>query len=280
MLPRGKLRHGVRGIAAAVHETPLQPTWLKWMPLVTSQTSWHSVELAPEISFRAITPRNPWYRATEEVVRREGIDLPFWGFLWPGGAGVVRYILDNKELVEGKRVLDFACGGGASVVASLMSGAAHVHANDIDPVALAATLVSLQYPMYEALSLAGRVSFSHTNLLDPCTSAVEAWEVCGRGEGATTRLKPLHTQRERFMQGIDVVFAGDVLYDDDIAACCMPFFRYFAERGVPVVMGDPGRRAIDEATWQCIAEYDLPVALQADNYGFARSMVYEFKPKN
>jgi hypothetical protein len=36
-------------------------------------------------------------------------DDPFWGFYWPGGQAVTRYILDRPKLVYNKRILDFAC---------------------------------------------------------------------------------------------------------------------------------------------------------------------------
>jgi predicted nicotinamide N-methyase len=42
------------------------------------------------------------------------------------------YLLDNKSLVKGRRVLDVGCGCGASSIAAKMAGAINVIANDID----------------------------------------------------------------------------------------------------------------------------------------------------
>lgn len=43
-----------------------------------------------------------------------------------------RYILDNSSLVQGKTVLDFGCGCGASGLAAKKVGAKQVTFNDID----------------------------------------------------------------------------------------------------------------------------------------------------
>ena len=44
-----------------------------------------------------------------------------------------RYVIDNKPLVSGKKVLDFGAGCGASGLAAKASGASHITFNDIDP---------------------------------------------------------------------------------------------------------------------------------------------------
>lgn len=45
----------------------------------------------------------------------------------------VRFLLNNPEVSEGRKVLDLGCGCGASAIAARLSGASHVVANDIDP---------------------------------------------------------------------------------------------------------------------------------------------------
>lgn len=44
-----------------------------------------------------------------------------------------RYILDNADLVAGRRVLDVGCGCGAGAIAAAVRNARRVVANDIDP---------------------------------------------------------------------------------------------------------------------------------------------------
>ena len=66
--------------------------------------------------------------------------LPFWALAWPAGRGLSRYLLDNKRLFKGKRVLDIASGSGLVALAALKAGAANVLAADTDPNAEEAIL--------------------------------------------------------------------------------------------------------------------------------------------
>ena len=60
----------------------------------------------------------------------------YWAFCWASGQVLARYILDNPELVRGKRVMDFGAGSGVVAIAAIMAGAKQVIACDIDPDAL------------------------------------------------------------------------------------------------------------------------------------------------
>lgn len=73
------------------------------------------------------------------------MEQPFyWAFCWASGAVLARYILDNPELVAGKRVLDFGTGSGVVAIAAAKAGAAEVIACDIDPAARTATEANAQ----------------------------------------------------------------------------------------------------------------------------------------
>ncbi len=63
----------------------------------------------------------------------------YWAFCWASGLVLSNYILQNPELVAGKRVVDFGCGSGVVAIAAALAGAAEVIACDIDPLAIAAT---------------------------------------------------------------------------------------------------------------------------------------------
>jgi predicted nicotinamide N-methyase len=63
-------------------------------------------------------------------------DIPFWAVVWPAAASLAGYLLKNKDIVAGKSVLDFGCGGGIAGIAAAKAGAEKVIGNDIDPVAL------------------------------------------------------------------------------------------------------------------------------------------------
>lgn len=60
----------------------------------------------------------------------------YWAFCWASGQVLARYILDNPELVRGKRVMDFGAGSGVVAIACVIAGAKQVVACDIDPDAL------------------------------------------------------------------------------------------------------------------------------------------------
>jgi len=53
-----------------------------------------------------------------------------WPYVWAGGLALARYILDNKEIVNGKTVVDLASGCGIVAIAAKLAGATSVTAVD------------------------------------------------------------------------------------------------------------------------------------------------------
>ena len=92
----------------------------------------------PEIRLHLATELTPIWQATESWLAERGVEPPFWAFAWPGGLALARHVLDHPGLVAGRRVLDFAAGGGIAAIACAMSGAATVETAEIDRLALAA----------------------------------------------------------------------------------------------------------------------------------------------
>ena len=92
----------------------------------------------PEVSLHLATEITPIWQASEAWLVERAIEPPFWAFAWPGGLTLARHVLDNPDLAAGKRVLDFAAGGGVAAIACALAGAALVEAAEIDPLALAA----------------------------------------------------------------------------------------------------------------------------------------------
>jgi predicted nicotinamide N-methyase len=84
--------------------------------------------MVPEITLYLATEITPIWHATEDWLAERNIAPPFWAFAWPGGLALARHILDNPHLAAGKRVLDFAAGGGIAAIACAMVGAASVGA--------------------------------------------------------------------------------------------------------------------------------------------------------
>jgi predicted nicotinamide N-methyase len=61
---------------------------------------------------------------------------PFWAVVWPAARVAASYIARRPEMVRGRSVLDWGCGGAAVGCAAARAGARTVIANDIDPWAL------------------------------------------------------------------------------------------------------------------------------------------------
>ena len=83
----------------------------------------------------------PLWRKTEEELEKEGVPPPYWAFAWAGGQALARYVLDHRDVVAAKRVLDFGSGSGLVALAAAKAGAASVLAADID--AFAAAVIEL-----------------------------------------------------------------------------------------------------------------------------------------
>ncbi|WP_408734986.1 class I SAM-dependent methyltransferase [Asaia prunellae] len=105
---------------------------------IASQTIIETAPLVPELRLYLATEITPIWQATETHLAELNIEPPFWAFAWPGSQLLARWILDHPETVRGKRVLDFACGGGLAGLACAQAGASEVLINDIDQLALEA----------------------------------------------------------------------------------------------------------------------------------------------
>ena len=113
--------------------------------------------MVPEIALYLATEITPIWHATEDWLAERNIAPPFWAFAWPGGLALARHILDNPHLVAGKRVLDFAAGGGIAAIACAMAGAAHVEAAEIDALAASAVTLNAAVNNVTVTSTAGDV---------------------------------------------------------------------------------------------------------------------------
>jgi predicted nicotinamide N-methyase len=94
--------------------------------------------LVPEIALHLAAEMVPLWSRTEEELSAIGMPPPYWAFAWAGGQALARYVLDNPEIVRGKRVLDVGAGSGLVALAAANAGAARVLADYIDSFACAA----------------------------------------------------------------------------------------------------------------------------------------------
>ena len=166
---------------------------------------------APEIKLRLADEATALWKKTEEELGRIGLPPPFWAFAWAGGQALARYLLDHRGVVAGQRVLDFAAGSGLVGIAAAMAGAASVEACEIDEFAV------------EAIAL---------------NAALNGVQVAPRlGDLVGTDA------------GWDVVLAGDVSYQKDMAEAATAWLASLAARGADVLIGDPGRAYLARDRW-------------------------------
>ena len=178
------------------------------------------------------------WRKTEEELAEIGLPPPFWAFAWAGGQGLARYILDNPETVSGKDVIDFACGSGLVGIAAKMAGARRVVSLDTDPFCAAA--VDLNF----------------------------------RANGLAAQFEPAD------MIGMaitgDVLLAGDVFYDRELAVRLLPWFGELVKSGVQVLVGDPGRAYLPQDHLSELAVYAVPSSRELEDSEVKRTTVWQF----
>ena len=179
------------------------------------------------------------WRKTEEELGEIGLPPPFWAFAWAGGQALARYVGDNPELVAGKRVLDFASGSGLVAIAAAMAGAARVEASEIDEFAQVAIALNARQN-----DVAVRV------LAEDVVGADRGW---------------------------DVVLAGDVSYQRDMAEAVTRWLEGLARRGALVLVGDPRRSYLALDRLECLIEYRVPVTRALEDAEIKRTGVFEFR---
>ena len=198
--------------------------------------------LIPEIRLHTASELTPIWEATEADFAEMGLPPPFWAFAWAGGQALARYILDNPDIVAGKRVLDFAAGGGLSAIAATRAGAAKVTANEIDPYAGAAI----------ALNAVENGVSVEVVIEDIVGSAVQDW---------------------------DIVLAGDICYEKSMAARIFAWLREIAGTGRPVLMGDPNRTYLPKSGLVQIARYTVETTRAIEDTDVRNAIVWQVKPE-
>lgn len=90
----------------------------------------------PDISLYLVDPITMSRPFTLDEIRSIWENTAYWAFCWASGQVLAKYILDNPELVRGKKVLDFGAGSGVVTIAAMKAGARKAIACDIDQDAL------------------------------------------------------------------------------------------------------------------------------------------------
>jgi predicted nicotinamide N-methyase len=131
-------------------------------------------------------------------------------------------VLDTPDLVRGRHVADIGAGGGIVAIAAASAGARRVVAIDIEPYAVEACRLN-----------------AIANGVGEVVDAVER--------------DPVGSD-----DGWDVVLAGDVWYEADLAAYMEPWLRSLAARGAIVLTGDLGRAHLPAHGLTELARYTVP----------------------
>jgi predicted nicotinamide N-methyase len=195
--------------------------------------------LTPEIRLMLADEAVPIWKKTEEELGAMGLPPPFWAFAWAGGQALARHALDNPALVSGRRALDFASGSGLVAIAAAKAGAAEVQACDIDAFAIAAIQANA---VGNGVSIASRLE----NLI----GADECWEI---------------------------VLAGDIAYEKDLAEQATDWLARLAHRGAIVLIGDPRRTYLPLDRLECIIEYSVPVTRELEDSEIKRTGVFRLR---
>lgn len=187
--------------------------------LVGSATARQPVPLVGEISLLMAVPSVELWELWQRTGRD---DPPFWAYPWAGGQALARYLLDHPGVVAGRRVLDVASGSGLVAIAAAQAGAASVVAGDIDPHAVAAITINAA--------------------ANGVTIEARAFDLAADGLGDA-----------------EVVLAGDVFYQRQLAELSLRFLQAAARAGAEVLVADPGRAFVPADALTALARYEVPV---------------------
>ena len=197
----------------------MTPEALVQLAAVRSATARAPVPLVAEISLLTAAPSLELWELWQQTGRD---DPPFWAYPWAGGQALARYLLDNPDTVRGRRVLDVASGSGLVAIAAAKAGAANVTAGDIDPLAVAAITLN-----------------ASANGVDV---AARLFDLAADDAGDA-----------------EVVLAGDVFYQRQLADLSLGFLRAAARAGAAVLVADPGRAFVPTGSLTALARYEVPV---------------------
>ncbi|HEU0118113.1 MAG TPA: 50S ribosomal protein L11 methyltransferase [Alphaproteobacteria bacterium] len=210
---------------------------------IRQQTLVTTASAVPEIPLYLATEVTPLWQMTEERLKQNGLPPPYWAFAWPGGQGVARYILENPDLVQGKRIIDFAAGCGIAAIAAMKADAKSATAIEIDPMALAAIKLNAAQNNVEVISQDG-------------------------------------IDMEKAVKNIDIIFAGDVCYQQAMSAKMMRWLWRCVAKGTRVFLADPGRAYVPHDGLEKRGEYVIPTSRDLEDRDSRTVIIWEvFVPK-
>jgi predicted nicotinamide N-methyase len=203
---------------------------------IRTNTEILSPPLVPEVKLHLAHEALPIWQKTEEELGDVGLPPPFWAFAWAGGQALARHVLDNPEIVRGRRVIDLASGSGLVGIAAMKAGASQVLAADIDGFAVSAIAINA--------ALNGvSIDVTAADLLDQTPAA-------------------------------DVILVGDLFYEKGVASRCYQWLLAAHLKGIDVLIGDPGRSYLPKEKLKRIADYAVPVTRELEDADIKKTAVW------
>lgn len=216
---------------------------LHFSKIIEKETEIVTNQLVPELKLHLITPNCRLFHSKMQEDFPFPAD-PYWAFHWPGGLAISRYIFDNPNLVRNKRILDFGSGCGSISIASKICGAKTAIANDIDKVALIASKMNA--------------------ILNNVVIDTESKNMINNPSSITN---------------YDLIFLGDVFYDEEFAALILPWIKDLVKNGKLVIIGDPDRHALKnkKLNLKLLNRYELPDNVCIENHGFKFTNLWQLE---
>jgi predicted nicotinamide N-methyase len=226
---------------------------------VRANTELAAPPLVPEIDLHLATEVVPLWRKTEEELKAEGVPPPYWAFAWPGGQALARYVLDHRDTVAARSVLDFGTGSGLVAIAAVKSGARMVVAADTDGFAAAAIGLNCW---------ANGISCMRRK------PAAEANGFGRRGEKFEIVTEDIIGRPCNW----DVILVGDMCYERPLAERLLEWLGDCARHGATVLLGDPGRTYFPENGAVRLATYRVQTTRELEDREIRETSVYRYMP--
>jgi predicted nicotinamide N-methyase len=197
------------------------------------------VPLCPEIAVFHARSLVEFWEAAERLAERE-LPAPFWAYPWAGGQALARVLLDHPDWTRGRRVLDVGAGGGIATLAAARAGAKAVTANDLDPWALATTMLAAERQQLHIATLAGDITAS-PGVLD----------------------------------GFDLLLVSELAYERGAISAQHAFVREALAAGVRVLLADAGRTYFDALGCTEVTRYRLTVPVDLEGVSERVARVFD-----
>jgi predicted nicotinamide N-methyase len=205
-------------------------------PFVTANTRLLAPPLVPEIVLHLAEESLPIWQKTEDELQQINVPPPYWAFAWAGGQALARHLLDNPDVVTGRRVVDLGSGCGLAAIAAMKAGAASANAADIDPLAAIAAGLN-------ARANGVTVTTTTDDLLDGAPAC-------------------------------DVLLVGDLFYERPLAERVLASIERAQRAGCTVLVGDPRRSYFPADRFEAVDTSNVPVTRELEDAEIKRAAVW------